>query len=471
MSEAAEISPVRRILVVDDSELICEQIAKILQQAGHEVTTCTQPVRALELLDGSPFCLALVDLRMPGMDGLEFVRRLKTQAPDVSAIVITAHGSIDVAVEAMRAGARDFLTKPFSEEHLRVVVDKVLSECAVRQEVASLRAQLREYQSLGGIISRSPAIRQVLQVVAGAAPMDVTVLIEGETGTGKELLARAIHLASARSRGPFVAVHCGGLPDTLLESELFGHERGAFTGATGRRPGRFERAAGGTLFLDEIGTMPTAMQIKILRVLEDGSYERVGGVETLHSDARIVAAGNENLAELVEQGRFRQDLYYRLNVVSVRLPPLRERPMDILLLAQHFLDRLIQTTNLPGAGRLHGFAPAAIERLLDHAWPGNVRELRNAVERAAFVERGDLITLDSLPETLRKGPRKPAALPVDTGRPLPELTAELVAELEREYLRRLLEQHAGNVTQAAKAAGLSRRSVGEKVRRYGLRGQ
>jgi DNA-binding NtrC family response regulator len=376
-------------------------------------------------------------------------------------IVMTGFGSLDEAVQAMRLGAYDFLTKPVDVNHLRLVVQRALRERTMQDEVVYLREQLQNRYSFHNILSKNPRMHAVFELISNVAHTTTTVLVEGETGTGKEQVARAIHQASQVRTGPLIAVNCAALPENLLESELFGHEKGSFTSAVGQRRGRFELADGGTIFLDEVGDIPAAMQAKLLRVLQERRFERVGGTESIEVDVRVIAATNRSLQKLVRQGTFREDLFYRLNVVKIDLPPLRDRSEDIPLLATHFSAKYARPGESPKP-----FAPQAMDVLLHYRWPGNIRELENAVERACVTCHGDEIQPDDLPPdlTLPGNSRQPFS--VDLDRPLPELLRDVCADIEKQYLRKALKKSHGNIGRCAKICGLSRRSISAKIGEY-----
>jgi DNA-binding NtrC family response regulator len=455
----------RRLLIADDSETTRELLHKLLSADDTlEVDTLSDGRAALEALTQHHYSLFLTDLKMPHLDGMRLVEHIQQQRLPVTVIVLTGYGSIDQAVQAMRLGAYDFLTKPIDPDHLRLVIERALRERALQDEVLRLREQLQQHFSFHNVLSKNPRMHAVFELINHVAPTTSTVLIEGETGTGKEQIARAIHEASTAHRdGPLVPVHCAALSENLLESELFGHEKGAFTGAAGQRKGRFELANAGTIFLDEVCDIPMSMQVKLLRVLQDRRFERVGGTESLEVDVRVIAATNRNLTQLVKEGTFREDLYYRLNVVKIELPPLRERSEDIPLLATHFAAKYARQGESPKA-----IAPDAMERLLSHSWPGNIRELENAIERACVVARGPSIEPDDLPLELTSARPNSAVPPIDLSRPLTELVRETVANLERAYLRRALKKSHGNVGQCAKISGLSRRSISAKLVEYNI---
>ncbi len=453
----------RRILVVDDSELYCRQVSHMLARPDRRIKVAHDGTTALEWLVEGQFSLVLTDLRLPGIGGIDLIREVRQRGLPVTVIVMTGYASIATAVEAMQLGAYDYLTKPFDPVRLEVLVDQALADRHLHDEVAALRGTLNRRFGFGDLLGRGPRMREVFSRIARAAAAPCTVLVTGETGTGKELVAQALHHANPTRRdGPLVTVNCAALPETLLESELFGHEKGAFTGADRQRKGRFELASGGTLFLDEIGEMPMGMQAKLLRVLQDGTFERVGGAETMRADVRLVAATNIDLAAAVAEGRFREDLFFRLNVVTIELPPLRERdPENIPLLVDHFLDQL--------AGRGYPkqtFARETLARLSRYHWPGNVRELEHLIEQVLVTTSGPVVRAEDLPPHIVATREEPFSLDFDLSRPLQEITEELTARAERAYLRRVLEKYRGRIAESAAHSGLSRRSISEKLRRY-----
>jgi DNA-binding NtrC family response regulator len=365
----------RRVLIVDDDESTCKHLKSLLQlNSALEVTFETNGEKALEELTRADYSIAITDLRMPQLDGMDLIKEIQRRRLSVSVIVTTGHGSIDEAVQAIRLGATDFLTKPIDVEHLRRVIERALRERALLDEVAHLRLQLETTYTFQNILSKNPRMHAVFELINHVGSTNTTVLIEGETGTGKEQVARAVHGGSNHRRGPLVAVNCAALPESLLESELFGHEKGAFTGAVSQRPGRFEMAHGGTIFLDEIGDVPATMQAKLLRVLQERSFERVGGSKPIEVDVRVIGATNRSLQKMVEDGKFREDLFYRLNVIKIVLPPLRERTEDIPLLATHFTMKFARPNEPP-----QKIAPDVMAVLLNYSWPGNIRELENAI--------------------------------------------------------------------------------------------
>jgi DNA-binding NtrC family response regulator len=453
----------RRILVADDNEKTREQMQKLLEADGKvQVDTVGDGEAALAALGKEHYSLFLTDLKMPGRDGMRLIEDVQKRQIPVTTIVMTGFGSVTDAVQAMRLGAADFLTKPVDPDHLRLVVQRALRDRTLQDELAALREEVRKRYSFEGIISKNPRMLAVFELIGNVAATTTTILIEGETGTGKEIIARAIHQASSAVRpGPIVAVNCVAMPESLLESELFGHEKGAFTSAVGRRQGRFEMANGGTLFLDEIGDMPLPMQAKLLRVLQERRFERVGGTESIEVDVRVIAATNQRLEKLIKKGEFREDLYYRLNVVKIELPPLRERPEDIPLLASHFATKYARPGEPPKK-----IAPRAMEVLLNYRWPGNIRELENMIERASVTARGDSIEAEHLPPDLSAP--SPPSLPfkIDLERPLPELIRDVTADVEKQYIRKALQKSHGNVSRCAKLCGLSRRSITAKLAEY-----
>jgi DNA-binding NtrC family response regulator len=454
----------RRILIAEDSESARTNLKQLLEtDSGLCVDTVANGSEALEVLIERPHSIVVTDLKMPGINGMELLEEVQKRRLRVSVIVTTGYGSINEAVQAMRLGATDFLTKPIDIEHLRLVIARALRERALLDEVADLREQLQNRYSFRNMLSKNSQMHDVFELIGHVALTNSTVLIEGETGTGKEEVARAIHFASARREGPMIAVNCAALPENLLESELFGHEKGAFTSAVGQRKGRFELADGGTLLLDEIGDVPASMQAKLLRVLQERRFERVGGTESIEVDVRVIAATNRSLQRLVKLGKLREDLFYRLNVVKIDLPPLRDRPEDIPLLAMHFAQKYAGPEHIAKK-----ISPEAMEFLLRHRWPGNVRELENAIERGAVTSRDGSIRPDNLPPDLLKAPSIQPAFTVDLRRPLTEQLAELTTNFEAAYLRRAMKKTRGHVGRTARMSGLSRRTITDKIAQYGI---
>ncbi|RMH42647.1 MAG: sigma-54-dependent Fis family transcriptional regulator [Deltaproteobacteria bacterium] len=447
-----------RILVVDDEANARTALAELLKDEGYDVETAADAFKALGKVDSFGPHLVVTDLKMPGMDGLDLLAKLRERGEPCEIVVMTAFGAVDTAVEAMRRGAADYLTKPLNFEELALVVERVLQQQRLRSEAEQLRARLARRFHLDNLVGDSPQMQQVYQVVQQVAPSRATVLITGESGTGKELVAAALHQHSPRAAGPFIKLHCAALAETLLESELFGHERGAFTGAVARRDGRFQLANGETLFLDEIGEISPATQVKLLRFLQEREFERVGGTETIKVDVRVIAATNKDLAEEVRAGRFREDLYYRLNVVSIEMPALRDRPGDIPLLANHFLRRFAEENGKS----VDGFTPAALDALEAYDWPGNVRELENAVERAVVLARGPLVDVTELPAAVRKQ-RAPAESAAAGAPPIPGST---LADIERYAILQTLESVGGSTSKAAAILGVSVRKIQYKLQEY-----
>jgi len=456
----------RRILVVDDMEINRNHLRKILLADGFEVETLADGLSAWNELRAQKYHLLITDLRMPELSGLDLLGKVRAEKMPVGVIVLTAFGDPSEALRAMKAGADDFVSKPYEPDHLRFLIKRILERRELIDELERLRKHLRGDYHFHSMVSKSPKIRKLFDLIEQVGPSGSTVLIEGETGTGKELVAQALHAADTRCSGQFVALNCAVLNESLLESELFGHERGAFTGAERRKIGRFELANGGTLLLDEVGDIPPGVQAKLLRVLQTGTFERVGGTESVRVKVRILAATHKHLEDEVKKGRFRADLFYRLNVIRIELPPLRERTEDIPLLATHFLEKHRCQKGTP-VTEIHS---DAMQALLRHNWPGNVRELENAIKAGIALADGSVLRRDDLPESVAprvsQPPRSLSLLNIE--RALPELTEDLVGQIEREYFVRLLSQYKGNVARCARHSGLSRRSVTQKLQKYRL---
>ncbi|WP_437588619.1 sigma-54-dependent transcriptional regulator [Sorangium sp. So ce1000] len=450
-----------RVLIVDDERGVCELLDAGLKKRGFRTAWRTSAAEAFELLGKEDFDVVVTDMTMRGMNGLDLCERIVQNRPDLPVIVITAFGSLDTATSAIRAGAYDFVTKPFELDALRLTVERALRHRALREEVRRLRRAVADAHGYEQILSGSPVMRSVFDLLDRIADSDTSLLVTGESGTGKELVARAVHQRSRRGEGAFVAVNCAAVPDALLESELFGHARGAFTDAKGTRSGLFARAHGGTLFLDEIGELPIGLQPKLLRALQERVVRPVGADEEIPVDVRLIAATNRDLETAIEERRFREDLYYRINVVHVDLPPLRSRGADVLLLAQHFLEHFATVKARP----IQGLSAPAAEKLMAYAWPGNVRELQNCIERAVALARYDQITVDDLPEKIRTYRRSHVLVSSDD-------PTELVPmeEVERRYILRVLEVVGGNKSQAAQILGFDRATLYRKLERYGMRG-
>ncbi len=447
------------ILIVDDERVQREMLGAYLKKKGHTVRLASSGAEALEIVRDATVDIVISDQKMPGMSGIELAGQLRTDHPNVSVVVLTAYGTIGDAVQAMRDGVEDYLTKPVDLEELEVVIAKIVEKRQLVRENEWLREQVRSSRATPGIVYVSEAMQEVMSMVARAAESRATVLVDGESGTGKELVARAVHDAGDRRDRSFIAVNCAAVPENLIESELFGHEKGAFTGAEKRRIGRFEQADGGTLFLDEIGEIPLPVQVKLLRVLQERSFERVGGNEPVAVNVRIIAATNRTLEDEVESGRFRSDLYYRLNVVSIHIPPLRERRQDIPVLADHFLE-LYSREHGRAVKRL---APEALDALIKHSFPGNVRELGNIIEQAVVLSRGDIIGVADLSRQVA------ASVKNDTDDVfVPGNLDDRVAALERVSLERALREADGNKSAAARVLGVSERKVRYMLRKYGM---
>ncbi len=454
------------MLVVDDEELYRRALERILVRAGYEVYLARDASEALGIVSSSKLDLVLCDVKMPGVSGLELVRQIAELTPDLPSIVITGYGGAESSVEALKAGAFWYLEKPFEQEHLDVVrrlVKQAIEHGRLRKENRFLQNQLRSRHKFDSIIGRSQALRQVLDVVEKVADTDTTVLITGESGTGKELIARALHYNSCRAERMLVAINCGAIPEELLESELFGHVRGAFTNAIRDREGRFAAADQGTVFLDEIGDMSPNLQVKLLRVLQSRSFEPVGSSQPVSIDVRVIAATNQNLETLIEDGRFREDLYYRLNVIPIEVPPLRQRQDDIPLLARHFLE----IANEEKGTQVESISDDAMRCLESYTWPGNIRELQNIIERLAILASSEEISVDDLPVKIQgsapalatHAPRVPATGLSFNG---------VVEEIERDLIRQALEHTGWNKNQAAQLLGLNRTTLLEKIRKRGV---
>lgn len=443
------------ILVADDDATHREVLRTLLEEWGYAVREAVDGEHAVALCRKQPFDLVLMDVRMPKKSGLEALKEIKVHNPAVPVLIMTAFSEVAAAVEAIKSGAYDYLTKPLDFEKLKVVLRNVFAHVGLIRENATLSRSLAATEAQTGMVGRSESMRALWEMVRTIAPTDATVLITGESGTGKELVAKAVHAASRRARGPFVAVNCAALTESLLASELFGHEKGAFTGADKKHEGHFLKADGGTIFLDEIGEMPLSMQVKLLRVIQEREVLSVGGNKAVPVDVRIIAATNRDLAKEVAAGTFRQDLYYRLNVVTLALPPLRERADDIPLLAQHFMARFADKNNK----NIKGFTPGAMDRLVRYAWPGNVRELENVVERASILLLGEHISERELPERFAasQGDALTDALTTD---------CPTLEDVERAVILKTLKRFGGNKTEAAKALGITRKTLHAKLSKY-----
>jgi DNA-binding NtrC family response regulator len=443
-----------RILIVDDEANARTALAELLRDEGYLVETAADGFKALPKLEELEPDVVVTDLKMPGLSGLELMAKIRERDPECVVIVMTAFGAVESAVQAMRQGAADYLTKPVNVEELSLVLKREVERKRLRAEAGHLRERLSEKHRINNIIGSSPAMQQVFDAVLQVAPSRASVLINGESGTGKELIAAAIHEHSPRAKKPFVKLHCAALAESLLESELFGHERGSFTGAVGRREGRFEQADGGTLFLDEIGEISPSIQVKLLRFLQEHEFERVGGNQTIKVDVRVITATNRNLLQRVKDGQFREDLYYRLNVVSVEMPPLRARPSDIPLLAAHFLAKYARENEKT----IEGFTDEALARLANYEWPGNVRELENAIERAVVVCKHARIGVEDFAASIASAEKRADGMPQ-----IPGATME---ELERHAILKTLEHTGGSTSRAAEILGISPRTIQYRLQQY-----
>ncbi len=446
-------APADQILIVDDEPEMCALLSDVLRDAGCVVETASSGEQALARMGERDFAAVITDLNMKGMPGLTLLREIKRLHPDTNVIIMTAFGSIESAIEAMKQGAYDYVMKPVKSEEIALITQKAVREALLRKELLWLRRAVEKEYSFNQILGKSKPVQAVFELIRRITPSPSNVLITGESGTGKELVARAIHYNSPRAQGPFIPVNCAAIPEHLLESEMFGHVKGAFTDAKSDRKGLFEEAQGGTLFLDEISELPMSLQAKLLRALQEKEIRRVGGVRSISVDARVIAATNLDLTGQVKAKQFREDLYYRLNVIEVPMPPLRERTEDIPLLVMHFIKKYAEPMKKPVGGLTEG----ALALLMDYAWPGNVRELENVIERGVTLTRGDKIVPEDLPQAVRG----------DSGdRQMVEEAAEktrTLAEVERAYILRVLEKTAGNKYQAAQILGIDRKTLYRKL--------
>uniref|UniRef100_A0A832G104 Sigma-54-dependent Fis family transcriptional regulator n=1 Tax=Ignavibacterium album TaxID=591197 RepID=A0A832G104_9BACT len=442
-----------RILVVDDEEIVRESLLAWFKEDGYEVDTAENADAALRLFEKGKYSLILLDIKMPGMSGMDLLVKLKEYDPDAIIILITAYASVSSAVKALKSGAYDYITKPIDPDELSHIVEKALYQKNLEAENLKLKESIDEIARPDNLIGESHQMKEIYNLIHTVAQTDTTVLILGESGTGKELVAKAIHLNSKRKYFPLVTVNCGALPESLLESELFGHEKGAFTGAHYRRKGKFEMANGGTIFLDEIGTISNKVQVELLRVIETKQFTRVGGSETISSDFRVIAATNEHLEELVKEGKFREDLYYRLNVFNIHIPPLRERVDDIPLLAEYFLKKYTSSMNK----KITGISQEAMNFMLRYKWPGNVRELENAIERAVVICRTDKIQLEDLP------------FKVSNNALYNEVEDKSLSEVEKRHIALVLKENNWNISKSAEDLKIDRVTLYNKIKKYGLR--
>ncbi len=446
------------LLLVDDDRHVLESMADWLREQGYKVDVAADRAAAISLLDRKAFDLVLADIRLPDGDGYDVLAHCREHHPRTAVILLTGYGTVEAAVEAIRAGAFDFLTKPLIDQELEIAIDRALSQREVLEENKNLKAQLDLRFGMENVVGHDHRMLRVFDMVDSIADTKATVLITGESGTGKSLIARAIHRRSARRNKPFVEIACGALPETLLESELFGHVAGAFTGATGEKVGKFLQADGGTIFLDEISTATPGMQVKLLRVLQEMEFEQVGGTKTFHVDSRVILATNEDLAEAVTAGRFRQDLYYRVNVINIELPGLRERVSDIPLLAKHFLQQICEEAGK----KVHGFTDDAMVTMQRYRWPGNVRELQNIVERAVLLGKNDTIGVVDLPTALAY------AAPISTAPVAGRTLKQALEAPERQIILEVLESNSWNRHATAETLGINRTTLYKKMKRLGL---
>ncbi|MFA4992250.1 MAG: sigma-54 dependent transcriptional regulator [Candidatus Omnitrophota bacterium] len=450
-----------RILIVDDEPLVRRSLYEILRADGYMASMASDAEEALDKMKKSDYDIVISDMKMPRMDGIDLLKKIKSDYPRTEVVLITGFGNIETAVEAMKIGAFDYITKPIMDNEIKLIIEKIMERNRLIQENVSLRQQLADSHRarFHGIIGQDPKMQKIYTMIEAIADSQVTVLINGESGTGKRLVAQAIHATDkVRKDKPFVEVSCGALPETLLESELFGHVKGAFTGAIKDRKGRFELAEGGAIFLDEIDTFSPSLQVKLLRILQDGEFERVGDTKTLKADVRIITATNQRLEKLIEEGKFREDLYYRLNVISIELPPLRDRRGDIRFLAEHFVHKFNKEHKHK---KITGITKEAMETLEAFDWPGNIRELENVIERAMVLARNKEIDKDVLPDILR---RKNGNGKNGNGGSL----KEILEEPERDIISKVLEEVSGNRTEAATRLGINRTTLYNKIRKYGL---
>ncbi len=449
------MSCIPKILIVDDEEIMRDSLTDWLREDGYQTAAVENGEKALERIRKERWDLILLDLKMPGMNGIEVLKEVKKINKELPVIIITAYATVDTAVEAMKIGACDYIAKPFNPEELGLVIKRVLDHQNLIKENIYLRKELKKSYTFRDLISRNPKMQEIFDLIKRVAKSDSTVFITGESGTGKELVARAIHSESHRKKGPFIVVNCAALTESLLESELFGHEKGSFTGAYTTKPGIFEFANHGTLFLDEVGEMGFHTQADLLRVLEEKKFRRVGGKRLIEVDVRIISATNKDLKKRVEQGKFREDLYYRLNVVPIHIPPLRERKEDIPLLSDYFLEKYC----LKNRKEIKGFSEKAMEVLMNYDWPGNIRELENVIERTVVITRDKIIKPKDLPSFLRKEVREKFIEEGD--RPL--------SQIEKEYISHVLEKNRWNIRRSAKILGIDRTTLYKKIEKYGLK--
>lgn len=458
------MKPTYRILIVDDEENVCRMLATAFSLQGQEIVCVSDGQQALEVFSSQPPDVVLMDIRMPGMDGIHVLQHMHAMHSRIPVILMTAYAAVETAVEALRCGAFDYVIKPFDLDELQLVIQRAVQLQAMKQEIRYLHAALTESWQWGQILTTSPRMMEICRDIAKIALSQASVLISGESGTGKELIARAIHYNSHRSAGPFIKVNCAALPESLLESELFGHEKGAFTGAQMQRRGLFERAHQGTLLLDEAGEMSLNLQAKLLRILQEREFERIGGQQTIKVNIRIIAATNRNLSAMIAEGLFRQDLFYRLNVIHLEVPPLRERPEDILLLANHFLQKF----SLENQREIIDIDPMAQQLLQRWKWPGNIRELSNVIERAVILSTGVMIFSDDLPQELISAEVNVSGNPYAVCHLAERNLKEEMKLYEKQLIQEALQKQEGNRTHTALALGISRRALMYKLQEYGI---
>ena len=444
-----------RILVIDDEEIVRESLSDWLKKFGFYVETAENGAKGIEKIRSAQWNIMLVDLKLPDTNGLEILKEARQIQPAAVVIIITAYATVDTAIQAMKNGAYDYITKPFDPDEINLVIQKIIEHQKLLDENLFLRRELTKRYTFQDIIGKSPKIQEVFELVKTVGPTKSTILLRGASGTGKELVARAIHQLSPRNEKPFVAVSCAALTESLLESELFGHEKGAFTGAIAQKKGKFELADNGTIFLDEIGDIDPKTQADLLRVLQEREFTRVGGQETIKVDVRIIAATNKDLNKLMQEGKFRQDLYYRLNVITINIPPLQERREDIPLLCEHFLHKY----NIENSKKIQRLSEDALKVLLEHNWPGNVRELEHAIEHAVTIEKTNVITVESLPPAFRAQGAFPCAYVADD-KPLDEV--------EKEYIHRVLKKHQWNIQKVAGILNIDRATLYSKIKKYNI---
>jgi DNA-binding NtrC family response regulator len=455
--------PPKKILIVDDEVNMRLVLKAMLKKEGYDVETAADGLEALALLRRHDITACITDLRMPKLDGMGLLNRMVEEYPSIPVIIITAHGTVETAVDALKKGALDYITKPFEQEELKNVIGKAVKTRVLSEEEVQLAATELDR---GEIVGSSPSTVKIFEIIKKVAPTTTTILITGETGTGKELVANAIHMNSPRKRNPFIKINCSAIAENLIESELFGYEKGAFTGAVSSKPGRFELAHKGTLFLDEVGDLPREIQVKLLRVIQDHEFERVGGLQTIKVDVRLVAATNRNLQQRVKEGYFREDLFYRFNVMPIYVPPLRERKEDIPALVGYFIEKF----NRKLERQIVGADPEVMELLLDHDWPGNIRELENLAERLVLMAKGDQIVMGDVPaELIEAVEEKAQTAAPDEKRSIKELIREKTGDIEKQMIVKVLAECEGNISKAARQLGLSRRGLHLKLAKYNLR--